>query len=93
MGEATTKLLCPICLQRHSLREAHVWPKEDVPKKGLDHLPPAPLSEGHRDIPGVPSLAELQQASIDLERSAFDRVAYQREYMRKYRQAKKGGKA
>ena len=65
--------LCRICGEKHRGVE-HVWPKVTpvLPERGSARVGVAPV--------GV--------SDIETDKPRFDRTAYQREYMRKWRKAK-----
>lgn len=67
---------CEICGSRHHPRQAHVWPETKTAAAPL-----APKLETEVSEKGAESAAAPK----------FDRVAYQREYMRKWRANKRKG--
>ena len=84
--------LCPLCKTNHFAREPHVFKKDGVvvgdskdAGKG-DSAGGVPGKATIEDSGGVRGRQEkVDKPSVDSIRQPFDRVAYQREYMRRRR--------
>lgn len=81
------KPICPLCKTKHYGNEPHKFPDESpiIKKlqKKVEEILSKPSCEGKGGLKDL-----VKEAEIKIEPSAkkpFDRVAYQREYMRKRR--------
>lgn len=91
-----TKPLCKVCNERHWGNEPHIWKEaradlrgdagrpEDVPER----ISGAESASAKPDV-RAPRKASVSSAPVAEPAAKFDRLAYQREYMRKWRAERK----